>query len=397
MRILQAIGGFYPGQEWGGPPQTTLTLCKGLQQRGHDVSVLTTNLLNYHERMSKNTFQADWEGVPVTYLHAHWRGKRPDSTGFVWSYDFATMRKEFEDADIIHIQGYRDFMFFAATMFSSVLHTPYVVHAHGALPSELGRRRLKTIIDTTMGGFMLRQAKACIALSNQEANDYLRRGVAEDRIHKIFNPFDPLLCPTIPSPNVFRTRFNVSSDTKIVLFLARLHVKKGLKLLIDAISGMQSSDNFLVFIVGPDDGYEEDARKLVHDLEIENRVVFVGPLYGLEKFEAFSAADIFVLPTMGVEGLPTTIIESCYTGTPMIVTRRTEIAELVDGEVGIAIDHDVEHLRQALATLLNDDNMRNLYSKNCPAFMRKHFDFDTLVKQTEQVYLSCLQQSCFGE
>ena len=388
MRILHAAIGFYPSQIWGGFPPVVASMSKGLIERGHQVAVLTSSILDYGRLMQRDSFEGEWDGIPVVYLKAHWRGRRSDSVGFIWMPDLWKYRRLIRDADLVHIHGYRTFMFVGAGLLAQYYHVPYLVQPHGSLPPLLGRARLKRIFDVSIGQHILRHAAGGIALSESEHADFVKYGVRVERLFKITNPFDPAVCPELPDGQAFRQRFGIAADQKIVLFLSRIHKKKGLDLLIEAVA-MLDRDDVLLCVVGPDDGFESTARDMVRQRGLEGRTLFTGPLYDRAKFEAYRAADLYVLSSRGVEGLPMTILEALYCHTPVIVTRTVDIAEMVDGRAGMAVDYDAGQLRDAIAQTLDKPDLRKAFAQEAPVLLREHFELDPVLDRLLEIYQTC--------
>jgi glycosyltransferase involved in cell wall biosynthesis len=388
MRVIQVAIGFYPSQIWGGFPSVVASFSKGLIQRGHQVTILSSNILDYRKPMKPDTFEGEWDGIPVVYLKAHWRGRRSDSMGFIWMPALWRYRHLVRDADVVHIHGYRTFMFVGAGLLAQRYKVPYLIQPHGSLPPLFGRVRLKRLFDYSIGPYILRRAAAGIALSDSEIADFSKYGVLAGKISQIMNPWDPAVCPQLPDGRAFRQRFGIPPDKKIALFLSRIHKKKGLDLLIEAMANLDVHD-VLLCIVGPDDGFESTAREMISRLGLEDCTLFTGPLYDREKFEAYRAADLYVLPTRGVEGLPMTIVEALYCGTPVIVTRTTEIAELVDGRAGVAVDYDAEQLANAITRLLNDPDLREAFGREGQTLVAENFDLETVVDHLLETYNIC--------
>jgi glycosyltransferase involved in cell wall biosynthesis len=330
--------------------------------------------------------------LPVTYLRSYWFGKRPNSTGFILAPDMLKYRNLICEADVVHIQGYREFMFVGAALLSLLYRTPYLVQARGSLPSQLGRFRLKLVFDKSIGPALLKHAAYAVALSDAESEVYLKRGVSQSRLVKVLNPLDPALCPDLPERDAFRKKYGIGPDEKMILFLSRVHEKKGLDLLIRAMAVLKDPSARLC-VVGPDGGFLDTARRMIREFGIERQVLIVGPLYGTAKYEAYRSADVYVLPTRGVEGLPTTILEALYTGTPLIVTNTTEIARLIDGRAGIAIDYDVEQLRNALQSILGDEGLAASFGNQAAAILSDHFDMSAALDRFESLYESAVVHS----
>jgi len=333
VRIVHVILAFYPCNIWGGPPQNTYNLVKGLQARGHQVEILTTNILDYRNRMSEQTIQKEWKGISVTYLNTYWFGKRSNSLGFIFVPALFRFKYIIKQADIVHIQGYRHFLF----TFVSLL-----------------------------GKFLLKGAAGGVALSDEETQQFIAQGVHPNNIRKILNPFDPNICSNLPSG---------------------IHEKKGLDLLVEAFAKLNRPDVRLC-VVGPDDGHLSKVKQLAEDLGVFSSILFVGPLYGLDKFSAYCASDIYVLPTRGYEGLPTVILEAAYAGLPIIVTKNTEIADLINGVAGISIDYNVDELVKALETLLDNVSLREEYGKSAKNLIREQFNIEEALDRFESFYSS---------
>ena len=205
------------------------------------------------------------------------------------------------------------------------------------------------------------------------------------------NPLD--FSPAFDSVSAaeFRTRFGIGEHEKLVLFLSRIHEKKGLDLLIKAVA-LLKRDDIRLCIVGPDDGYQAIAQQLVNTLGLQNNTIWAGPLYDADKFAAYRAANVYVLPTRGVEGLPNTVIESLWAGTPAIVTRTTEIAELIDNVAGMAVDFDATQLATAISDLVDNQALAARYAQNAQQLVKEKFEKDAILDQIEAFYERCRQQ-----
>jgi glycosyltransferase involved in cell wall biosynthesis len=113
---------------------------------------------------------------------------------------------------------------------------------------------------------------------------------------------------------------------RIWLFLSRIHPKKALDTALAAFSRISSADPSLHFlIVGDGDAdYVARLKALCARLSIQNKVTFAGPLYGAEKWAAFSASELFVLPSHQ-ENFGIAVAEALSTGLPVCISRRINI------------------------------------------------------------------------
>ncbi len=389
MKILQAIIAFYPNQIWGGPPQNTYILSKNLIARGHEVKIVTSNILDRNSFISDKSVDAYWEEIPVTYLKSYWWGKKPNSVGYIITPDLWRYRKLIRDADVVHIHGYRNFLFSGVSLLAKYYGVPYVIQPRGALVEKFGRVNQKLAYDRTIGQFILRNASYIIILSEEEREKLVFTGVSPDKIIKIYNPLDPSLFSYPPDGLRFRAKYKIDQNDFVILFLSRLHEKKGLDILIEALAGINRSDVRLL-IVGPDDGYLSVAEKLISKYNLQSRTIITGPIYGDEKFDAYRAADIYVLPTRGGEGLPTTIVEACWVGIPIIVTNTTEVSQIINKRIGLAVNDDVLELRNAILELLSNSRLRSYFKEQTIQVLNEYFDLGKALDRFEFVYKSCI-------
>lgn len=111
-----------------------------------------------------------------------------------------------------------------------------------------------------------------------------------------------------------------------ILFLSRLHPKKGINFLIEAVAKLGGNYNCIIAGEG-EASYIEELKRLADKLGVAERVRFIGGVYGNEKWELFRKADVFVLPTHS-ENFGIVVAEALACGTPVITTTGTPWEEL---------------------------------------------------------------------
>lgn len=124
-------------------------------------------------------------------------------------------------------------------------------------------------------------------------------------------------------------RKNSWERKKNILFLSRIHVKKGIEFLLEAVSLLKSQlDGYTVTIAGEGDKeYISFLKSKTKELGIDKMVDFCGGVYGERKWELYRNADVFVLPTYS-ENFGIVIAEALASGTPVITTKGTPWKEL---------------------------------------------------------------------
>ena len=143
---------------------------------------------------------------------------------------------------------------------------------------------------------------------------------------------------------------------KNILFLSRVHVKKGIEFLLEAVSLLKSQmDGYIINIAGEgDDDYIISLKKKASELGIEKMVSFCGGVYGEDKWRLYREADVFVLPTYS-ENFGIVVSEALACGTPVITTKGTPWKELETEKCGWWTEIGTEATMKALLDFLSKD------------------------------------------
>lgn len=141
-------------------------------------------------------------------------------------------------------------------------------------------------------------------------------------------------------------------EHRTLLFLGRIHQKKGLDMLLSAWRAVQDRfPEWHLKIVGPDNrGYLSQMQQLASELRLQ-RIEFCGALFGEQKWQAYRDADLFVLPTYS-ENFGLVVAEALASGTPAIVSRGAPWSELDSRKAGWWIDIGADPLVACLEQVL---------------------------------------------
>ncbi len=140
--------------------------------------------------------------------------------------------------------------------------------------------------------------------------------------------------------------------TRTVLFMSRIHPKKGLIELVEAWAQVRPHDCRIV-IAGPDqDGYQTIVEQAVRAKGLQDVFTFTGPVFGDQKAELFAQADLFVLPTYS-ENFGLVIAEALAHSIPVITTTGAPWEELKEFDCGWWIPPAATSLTCALAEALS--------------------------------------------
>jgi glycosyltransferase involved in cell wall biosynthesis len=264
-----------------------------------------------------------------------------------------------------------------------------VIAPHGMLePWALKRSAWKKkLFWWLVEGDNLRHSACLHALNNAEAANFRQLGL---RNPIAVVPNGVLLPTKVPDLLDFERAFPAAVARPILLFLARIHPKKGLPSLLDAWAALAKEgllkDGWLLVIAGPDQlGHEIEMRERARLLGLEHNVLFTGPLRGDAKASAFSAARGFVLPSHS-EGFSIAVLEAMSFGLPVVLTRQCnfDVAKLGAGWV---CEPDSASLVRALRDFLeSSDDARKEMGRKGRDVVRAEYTWDMAARKLLQVY-----------
>ena len=286
----------------------------------------------------------------------------------------------------VHIHGLWQSSTSTAARLARAQRKPYVISAHGMLESwALANKKWKKEIYAAFFERRNLQGASCLhALTEAEARDY-RNFALTNPIAVIPNGVE---APLGVSPDAFLARFPTLRGKSLVLFLGRIHFKKGLDILADAWSKVapRFPEAHLV-VAGPD--FEETQVRLERQLEalsLSSRVTFTGMLQGNDKWSALAAADGFILPSYS-EGLSVSVLEAMGMGLPVIVTEQCNLPEIEERHCGWKIQPRAAEVESALTGLLQlSPRDRQLLGQNGQHLIAERYTWPVVGRQMADVY-----------
>jgi glycosyltransferase involved in cell wall biosynthesis len=323
MQILHVIGTLNPS--WGGPVEGVRNITKQAMLRGHNVHIVTVD-------HPDSPWLSGW--APTIHAVGH---IKPAAN----KYRFSRKLDEWLDANlpgfdrvVVHsIWMYFSFAVWKATRKTG---TPYFLFIHGALDpwfkKQYPLKHIKKVLYWKLFEHkVLRDASAVLFTTQEEMllakNAFLPYqcrpavigyGIAPPVARAYFDQ-DSFLSRLTESHSVLKRR-------KFLLFLSRIHEKKGLDLLLSAFAACRDllPDTALVVAGLGDEKYTASLKNLATSLNLKNDVIWVGPLYGDAKLDTIRAAEAYVLPSHQ-ENFGIGVVEALACGTPVLVSDKVNI------------------------------------------------------------------------
>ncbi|MGE0153705.1 MAG: glycosyltransferase [Reyranellaceae bacterium] len=364
MRILHVIATLDAAS--GGSATACIEMADALARRGHQVDVMTTDFGH--------------DGPPSLPERSRPLACRiltfPVAFPRAWKRSPALARalyRQAADYDLLVVHSLHLFHDMVAPAAARRAGKPYVVAPHGLLDPYIRRRsRLKKLV--TELGFQnraLRQAAAIHYTSEEE------KRLSQPFAFGVRGIVIPLGVHPPPPADIARR-------PNRILFLSRLHAKKGLDLLIPAFASViMRIPNAELVIAGPDDGALRPTMALARKLGVEDRISFPGMLQGPDKARAFAEASLFVLPSYS-ENFGVALAEAMAAGLPVVTTDQVNIADAVrEAHAGLVVPCQAEALAEAMATILSDAGLAETMGRNGRHLAATRYDWDAIGAQWE--------------
>jgi glycosyltransferase involved in cell wall biosynthesis len=308
---------------------------------------------------------------------------------------FFFLYKEIKHFDIIHMHVYRTFQNILLYFFCKIYKIPYIMDAHGSVPFFVRKIFLKKVFDFLIGKRILKDAKYLIAETQIGVDEYLNLipNLNKNKIKIISPPFDTDEFEEVFKKNKFRDEQNINHSTKIISFLGRIHYIKGIDFLIDGfayfIKNKKDSDkkNYLLCLIGSDDGYLDSVKKLIIKHDIDKYVKIIGFLSGSAKNHALFDSDIVVQLSRQEQGAWAPI-EAVLCGTPIVVTSNTGSGEDVKRlNAGELVDFgDTKKLSKIFEDILNNYAFYKKKTLDAKEYIIKNLSFNSRINEYIDLY-----------
>ena len=184
-----------------------------------------------------------------------------------------------------------------------------------------------------------------------------------------------------------RQLLNIPRNEFIILFLGRIHRKKGIDLFLKALRFFKNHNVHFV-IVGPknDQTYCSYLRLLLKKFDIERNVIWYGPVTKDKIWDFYYASDIMVL-TSHSENFGMTVVEAMHCGLPVLISKNVGIwKEVVDNGAGIAVDLKVNTIVNGLKKLLTNPPLLKKMSENARRVVENRYNIDKIASLMIKAY-----------
>ncbi len=391
MKILHVIGTL--DATTGGPPVVAACLAAAQQRLGNRAEIACCPPPNGPE--AEASLISRIPGADQLSIH-----HVPDSSGldrFMGRAAEAALTPLIEASDIVHLHGMWEAVLAAAVRIARRLGKPYVIAPHGMLdPWSLGQGRLKKKLAIKLWYARLWRGASFFHLLNADEARLIQPLKLARRTEIIPNGVFLEEIEPLPEPCGFRADHRELGNDPYILFLSRLHFKKGLDYLAGAFAKVAAKhDRVRLVVAGPDDGALEGFENQVRDAGLSGRVHVVGPIYGRQKYEALVDAACFCLPSRQ-EGFSIAITEALACGTPVVISTACHFPEVAQAKAGHVVPLEIDRIAQSLLDLLGDESKRRQMSQNATELIHRRYTWPKIAEQTLEAYRTVVDTDATG-
>lgn len=384
MKVLHVVAGLEVRH--GGPPRVVASLTSALSHAGVSSTVFSPAYSSVGSGDEDNLVSAPGATMRMFStgkLARWWPGHSPDLK--------SALQQEADRFDVVHIHEMWHHPHFAAARVCKALGIPFVVSPHGSLdPWALALGGLKKrIYSRVWQRGLLDRAAAAHALTATEDSQLRDYGYGGP-ISVIPNGIDIEEFQLPASPEDMDEQYPELAGKKVVLFLGRLHQKKGLDVLVKAFAELHiTNPDIHLLIVGPDDGYEPELRSLIGSLGVTGAVTLTGTLAGEARLDAMNRADVYALPSYS-EGFSVGVLEALAVGLPVVISKYCYFPEVVSAGAGLETEPDVGQVATALGSLIDDPDRASSMARAGRELVRSNYSWESVAASFVELYESGL-------
>lgn len=381
LRILHVVQTLDPAA--GGPPYIALKLATAQAVHGNDVHMLT-----YRQPGTEDDIRAEMSQIPSSQLvQQHYLPPESRLGRFFAPAAARAAREMLKRFDVVHMHGVWEPMLLRIASECRRAGVPYVVTTHGMLdPWSLSQSATKKKLALAVGVRKLLNGSLFLHLGNRDERDLIKPLGLTAKHELIPNGVFEHEVRTLPDKGTFRAAFPQVADAPYVLFLSRLHFKKGLDYLADAFAQLAPRLPAVHLVVaGPDGGARADFEQRIATAGLQSRVHVVGPLYGPMKIAAIVDAATFCLPSRQ-EGFSLAITEALGCGCPCVVSHACHYPEVEEAAAGYCTDLDPRQIADALYKVLSNPQAAQQMSTAGRALVLERFTWPVIADLTTTHY-----------
>ena len=378
----------------GGPSQAVIEMVRGLRSQDVDAEIVTTNdngkdLLNVPLYELTDRLE-EYANVPIRFFPRF----SPNINAvreFAFSGALTTwLWQHITEYDLVHVHAIFSYASTIAMAIARIKNVPYITRPLGQLcewslqQSKLRKQIYLNVIERSN----LLHSKSLHFTAEQEKIEFNQLGLNIPNFilpHGVYVP-----TPILDAKTQVRKILHIPDQRPIILFMSRIHPKKGLEYLISALSKLKESNFALVIAGSGDPDYVNQIKDLLKTHDICDRTHMIGFVKSETKNLYLQGADIFAL-TSHSENFGIAAIEALAAGTPVLITDGVAIAPMVKEQaIGYVTKLDVEAIASIIQEFFDHPDIAKQKGDRATLYIAEHYSWAKITRRLMAVYENLL-------
>lgn len=362
-----------------------------LAKNGWDITIHTTK-----DTLTESNILSDRQtikGLKVKRYRSYWYGFFP--------------KIQYETADMVCLHNFNivpHLYILLRTLYKKIMSRKnyvLILTSHGGFNPEWSMfvwpiSAVKRVYHATIGTFLINQAVDIVrAVSEWEKEELIKAGIDRQRVKVISNGIETQASSDINKNASLKMKKNVKGFGRYIIQIGRIYKIKNYETTIRALTILPKDINYV--IVGPigNEKYYQYLKKLIQELHLENRVIFMGVIRGADKYYLIKKAQMMVHMAHW-ESFCNVVHEGMSQGLVCIVSNTTALPYLVKNNLnGFCVNKDSYHkaAEKILYVLKNKKNkkIRSIMHEN-EKFAKEH-SWNKVALKMEHLYLSQIEKN----
>ena len=373
----------------GGPSQAILETIAALNDLGIEAEIATTNdngdgLLDVPLKQ-----KIIYQEVPVRFFP-----RFSPNIGAVREFAFsaeltAWLWNNIKNYDMLHVHAIFSYSSTIAMAIARFKKVPYICRPIGQLCGwslQQGQQKKKFYLDLIERA-NLNGSQALHFTSEQEQQE---ASILNLKSNSFVLPHGLSVAPQIlDAKQKLRQKYNLPNDELIILFLSRIHPKKGLDYLIPAL-GKLATKSFTFILAGNGDlEYEQEVTQLLQQYNLKDRTLQVGFVRGEQKNLLLQGSDLFALTSYS-ENFGVAVLEALAAATPALVTPGVALSSMLqEKDFGYVSDLNVDHIVESLEYCLTRQSELENFGIQAREFILQNYTWKSTASKLIDLYRNC--------
>lgn len=375
MKILNVVDLMNEGSA-GGSSTRTYHMSQSLARLGEKVEILTTNWdidINFTSKISG----VKWHSINAIFFRYLF-----PLTAYAW------LERNIRDYDIVHISKNWSILASLAAKIAHKNNIPYIFSGMGLVDTKSRSKLLKYVFKKIFTIPTIKNAATCIAVTEEEKLDLMKVGVSENKIRVIPNGIVPNDFLSSNSSD-FRKKY-LLGNKKIILFIGRMDPIKGVDLIIDAYNiNIKDLEDWILVLVGTKTAYRKEMEEKVLLLNLSKHILFLDPIFGADKSDAYHAAEFIVIPSIK-DAMTIIAPEAACCKRPVLITTSSQFPSLAICGGAIEVPPTIDGLSNGLKILTNTKVDLNCMGRKGYEYVSATYNWDKLAIDYKNLFIDAL-------